>query len=424
VIDLKLTNEPKEKLALIADLIKRGHPVNVSDNTGLTPLHEAANWGLPKVARILLQEGANVDAETNQNMEFEIAESGIGSCEGRITPLQDVTGSLVGEEMEIILKKIELIGVLLQFKPNVLKRNKNGKTPLQVLSESISEIIRAYKDVTDDHKNVFNSCKKNLSILTEKQSRDQRVKPGSNAAASNFTRCQITPGVSMFAKKNSPVKKSGPKMYAEAVEVAPGRNRPGARINKILDLDKQDFGETKKTPPLKNWLNRRTERRGDAFSSKRVLAERSDSDQETENRENMSKRRKTAFIVSDDEEDFLPEPAFPPKKSSSSTATSSKSSVKSGDTVESENGESVQKVRFTILYESNLKKQKFRITECPQRQLAHFFKKIEAEISRREGKTHQCPEITVFIKTDDGNIELTPSDNSKYFLEIFLWPFL
>ena len=106
--------------------------MNVCDNTGLTPLHEAANWGLPKVARILLREGAHVDAETFPNMEFENESSGVGSCEGCITPLQDVTSSLVGEEMEIILQKVELIAVLLEFNPNVLKRNKNGKTPLQV----------------------------------------------------------------------------------------------------------------------------------------------------------------------------------------------------------------------------------------------------------------------------------------------------
>ena len=34
VIDLKLTDEPQEKLEAIENLIRRGHPVNVCDNTG------------------------------------------------------------------------------------------------------------------------------------------------------------------------------------------------------------------------------------------------------------------------------------------------------------------------------------------------------------------------------------------------------
>ena len=38
--------------------------------------------------------GANIDAETLPNMEFENENSGVGSLEGKITALQDVTSSL------------------------------------------------------------------------------------------------------------------------------------------------------------------------------------------------------------------------------------------------------------------------------------------------------------------------------------------
>lgn len=407
VIDLKLTHEPKEKLALIDDLIKvRGHPVNVCDNTGLTPLHEAANWGLPKVARILLREGANVDAETLQNMEFENEASGAGSCEGCITPLQDVTGSLVGEEMEIILKKIELISVLIEYNPNVLKRNKDGKTPLQVLSDSTAEIERTYSDITDEKKNIFTSCKKSLSMLTEKQAREQRKSGANTTRAGSST--PLPSGVSMFARLNStsPVK-NAPRIYPEAIEV--GSNKRVSRVERILALDKKDFGEEKKAPPLKNWLSNRTQRRGETSTTpKRLLIEQSDSDQETENRENMSKRRKTAFIVSDEEDDEVPFNDAQSIRTSSTVNT--KTSVKSSESGQSLN---TQKMRFTISYNAADKKQKFRITACPQRQLDHFFKKIQDEIVRREGKPHQSPEIAVFINSSDGNIELTPSDYSK-----------
>ena len=99
------------------------------------------------MALILLREGANVDTETLKNMEFENS-AGESHAEGCITPLQDVTSSLVGEEIEIIINKIEFINIILEFNPNVLKRNKAGKTPLQVLNQSIKEIINTYLDIT------------------------------------------------------------------------------------------------------------------------------------------------------------------------------------------------------------------------------------------------------------------------------------
>jgi ankyrin repeat protein len=47
---------------LVQALLRSGADVNVRDNHGLTPLFEAAWYGYEKVARLLLDDGANVNA--------------------------------------------------------------------------------------------------------------------------------------------------------------------------------------------------------------------------------------------------------------------------------------------------------------------------------------------------------------------------
>ena len=70
IIELKLHGETEAKMKEIGDLIDRGHPVNIADNAGYTPLHEAANLGLPITAELLLKKGANIDAKTDPNTCF------------------------------------------------------------------------------------------------------------------------------------------------------------------------------------------------------------------------------------------------------------------------------------------------------------------------------------------------------------------
>ena len=98
-----------------------GHPVNVSDNAGLTPLHEAANLGLPKIAEILLRNGANIDQKTKKlDFKTDGDNDEDGSHAGQITPLQDACDSLNMEVYEVLLAKLETIQVLIKNNPNCL----------------------------------------------------------------------------------------------------------------------------------------------------------------------------------------------------------------------------------------------------------------------------------------------------------------
>ena len=100
-----------------------GHPVNVSDNAGLTPLHEAANLGLPKIAEILLKNGANIDQKTKKlDFKTDGENDEDGSHAGQITPLQDACDSLNMEVYEVLLSKLETIQVLIKNNPNCLGR--------------------------------------------------------------------------------------------------------------------------------------------------------------------------------------------------------------------------------------------------------------------------------------------------------------
>ena len=133
-------------------------------------------------------------------MEFENENSGVGSLEGKITPLQDVTSSLVGEEMEIVMKKMDLISVLLEFRPNVLKRTKKGKTPLQVLSQSISDICATYPEVSQKQRNKFEFVKKSLHQLTERQTKVAKESGSSNTNNSSSVKGLIQPGENLFSR--------------------------------------------------------------------------------------------------------------------------------------------------------------------------------------------------------------------------------
>ena len=64
ICQMEHTRETEANVKAIKDLINQGYSVNVYDNAGLTPLHEAANFGFPTIAKILLDNGADINAMT------------------------------------------------------------------------------------------------------------------------------------------------------------------------------------------------------------------------------------------------------------------------------------------------------------------------------------------------------------------------
>ena len=249
VIDLKLTDEPRAKLTEIEQLITvQKHPVNVWDNTGLTPLHEAANWGLPKVAKILLKNGAMVNALTHSNMEFEKEESGEGTKEGSITPLQDAIESLVGESSDIQLKKLEFIQVIVEYGPNVLRKNSKNETALKSYNRIKESIQYQYKSaLTDDLKNKLDTVQTSLYQLTQAQRDNPRMI--AEAAKSGKAGATATP----TSTRRPPPRPTTPE---EAIEVAPRRLQGVSRLMHDEDDDEQERDEREAKNPMKHFLKK------------------------------------------------------------------------------------------------------------------------------------------------------------------------
>lgn len=70
----------------------QGHPVDVRDNNGWLPLHEAANFGFVDIVRELLDRGASVNDRGGPN------------C-GGITPLLDAASCGHLHVMQLLLDK-------------------------------------------------------------------------------------------------------------------------------------------------------------------------------------------------------------------------------------------------------------------------------------------------------------------------------
>lgn len=85
-------------------LIDQGHPVNVRDTAGWTPLHEACNHGYVDIVNILLDFGADIN------------DKGGPCCDG-ITPLHDAA----------INGQLEVVDVLIKRGASVLVLNDFGK---------------------------------------------------------------------------------------------------------------------------------------------------------------------------------------------------------------------------------------------------------------------------------------------------------
>ena len=56
---------PYENVARVRELLEKGANVNAKDSNGDTPLHKAACRGYARVARLLIEHGADVNAREN-----------------------------------------------------------------------------------------------------------------------------------------------------------------------------------------------------------------------------------------------------------------------------------------------------------------------------------------------------------------------
>lgn len=96
--------------AMVRRLIEQGHPINVRDNAGWLPLHEAANHGFTEIVELLLDNGANIN------------DKGGTGCDG-FTPLHDACGNGVLSVVELLLNR----------GANATLKNDLGDNPLKTL---------------------------------------------------------------------------------------------------------------------------------------------------------------------------------------------------------------------------------------------------------------------------------------------------
>lgn len=99
-------------IGAVERLLSSGHPANVRDHCGWSPLHEAANHGHVEVAEALLKHGANVD------------DPGGASCKG-ITPLHDAASC----------GHFSVMQLLMQHGANLTLKSHDGDTVLDCLED-------------------------------------------------------------------------------------------------------------------------------------------------------------------------------------------------------------------------------------------------------------------------------------------------
>ncbi|GAB6025782.1 hypothetical protein CHUAL_011763 [Chamberlinius hualienensis] len=100
------------KLELVKRLIEDGHPVNIRDNSGWLPIHEAANHGFDEICKLLLDKGATIN------------DRGGDHCNG-FTPLHDAAAN----------GQLNVINVLIARGASCIAKDNEGMTPLDRLKE-------------------------------------------------------------------------------------------------------------------------------------------------------------------------------------------------------------------------------------------------------------------------------------------------
>ncbi|KAJ8716272.1 hypothetical protein PYW08_013557 [Mythimna loreyi] len=141
---------------LVERLLAQGHPVNVRDNAGWLPLHEACIHGHVAVADILISSGANVNDRGGSN------------CDG-ITPLYDAASNGHLDVVQLLLEK----GAIPTLKTDF------GETPLHVLQKWRTGTILT-KDDEIKYNNICNriqNCERSSTDILNRSKSKTPVKP-------------------------------------------------------------------------------------------------------------------------------------------------------------------------------------------------------------------------------------------------------
>ena len=119
-------------------MLEQNHPVNVRDQCGWTPLHEAANHGHIEIVELLLKAGANIN------------DPGGAMC-GGITPLLDAASNGL----------LSVINLLLNHgaDPNLV--GENGENVISCLDACVQKA----KEISDEELADYKATRKKLLSL-------------------------------------------------------------------------------------------------------------------------------------------------------------------------------------------------------------------------------------------------------------------
>ncbi|KZC13712.1 Tonsoku-like protein, partial [Dufourea novaeangliae] len=127
----------------VEKLIAAGHPTCVRDHFGWTPLHEAANHGHVEVAKLLLENGA------------EVNDPGSLMCQG-VTPLHDAASC----------GNISMMRLLIEHGANVELKANEGDTVLDCLEQWRDRVDYLSSDEQADYEEMYKKLSVMLPIST------------------------------------------------------------------------------------------------------------------------------------------------------------------------------------------------------------------------------------------------------------------
>ena len=141
------TGSHEDGVRIARMLLERSADVNAPDKSHNTPLHSASRFGSLTIARVLLDSGANMNAENNQGETplHIVLRGGTGSHEDGVGVAQmllergaDVNAPDKSHNTPLhsasYFGRLEITGTLLDHRANEIAENKQGETPLHLVS--------------------------------------------------------------------------------------------------------------------------------------------------------------------------------------------------------------------------------------------------------------------------------------------------